>query len=181
MRIAKADYFAGVFLTTILKSTKTTPVYCEAVEGIKRLEFVTDLGAFNVFVKHSTKENKGWNYSFTPKKKRSYWNIAFSESEYEYIKQKFVIRGKTNVIAIICTDSNLKKTRIAILNIDQIIPCLSIATKGGHRKITISRTGSEHTFDCAGVSGCGELINDKPFVNHMRYFDEIVEEQEDSE
>lgn len=179
MRIAKADYFAGIFLTTILKSSRTTPVYCEAIEGIKRLEFETDLGVFNVYVKYSMRENMGWNYEFTPKKMKKYWNVAFSENEYAYLKDQFVAEGKENVIAIICTDSKLKRTRIVILKQTQLIPCIAVSTSGGSRILSISRTGAEHTFSCYGVGGAGEIVTDKPFVNHLRYFDNIGTEQED--
>jgi hypothetical protein len=76
-RIAKADYFAGVFLTTILKSSKAVPMLCDASGEIKRVVFDTDMGDFNVYVKYSTNPQKGWNYNSVPKKKRTYLECAF--------------------------------------------------------------------------------------------------------
>ena len=100
MRIAKADFFAGVFLTTILRSAKGPPVYCEVSDGIKRLEFETDLGMFNMFVKYSTNEHIGWNYDFTPKKRKRYWSISFSDIEYTFLQNDFSIMEKINNVAI---------------------------------------------------------------------------------
>jgi hypothetical protein len=53
-RINKEDYFIGVFVSTILKSTKGVPALFDATGKNKRVEFTTDLGDFNVYVKYST-------------------------------------------------------------------------------------------------------------------------------
>lgn len=177
-RIAKADYFAGVFLTTILKSSKTVPMLCDAsVDNIKCVIFDTNLGAFNVYVKYSTSRAMGWDTSVDPKKKRTYWNVNFSENEYNYLSNQFAIDGKTNLIAIVCTDKSLSSSWIAILKLTEALFCLKITTEGGNRTITVSRTGRNHTFDCYGVGLPHEMniLKYHPYVNHLRLFDQYAE------
>ena len=172
MRIGKIDYFAGVFMTTILQSVKTTPMYCEATDDSRRAEFETDTGKFNVFIKYSTARKVGWDYDCTPKKKSVYWNLTFQDAHYNYLRNHFHVAGKRNLVVIVCTDANMKETRIAILQLDEALLCLSTSTSSGTRRITVSRTGGEHSFSCYGVNNAGIDKNIQPFVNHMRFFDE---------
>lgn len=172
-RIAKADYFAGVFLTTILKSAKTVPMLCDATGEIKRVVFDTDIGAFNVYVKYSTAERTGWDYDAAPKKKRTYWDISFSDVEQDYLMQDFQVDGKRNLVALVCTNAKLGNSKIAIMELQEVLFCLKTMRNGGSRGIQVSRTGGNHTFDCAG---CGlpqkmRLLQYHPFVNHLRFFD----------
>lgn len=168
-RIAKADYFGGVFLTTILKSSNAVPMLCDASGEIKRVVFDTDMGDFNVYVKYSTSRKTGWDYNFAPKKKRTYWNVNFGENEYDYLKDDFQLDGKKNLLAMVCTDKSLSESWIAILDLEQTLACLKLATDGGNRTITVSRTGRSHTFDCSGVAMAP--LSYHPYVNHLRFFD----------
>lgn len=175
-RIAKADYFAGVFLTTILKSSKAVPMLCDASGEIKRVVFDTDMGDFNVYVKYSTNPQKGWDYNSVPKKKRTYWNVPFSENEYSYLKNEFQQDGKNHLVAMVCTNKSLSESHIAILNLEETLACLKLTTDGGNRTITVSRTGRNQTFDCSGVDMAPLSYN--PYVNHLRFFDEVRSDTE---
>ena len=60
-KINRSDYFAGVFLATILKTTKTVPLLCNAAKDSKCVEFDTNIGDFNIFIKYSTTTQDGWD------------------------------------------------------------------------------------------------------------------------
>lgn len=179
-RIAKSDYFAGVFLTTILKSAKAVPMLCGASGEIKRVVFETNMGEFNVYVKYSTSRNDGWDFETKPKKSRTYWSVPFSENEYIYLSNSFQQNGKNNLVAIVCTDKEMKDSWIAILSINEVLFCLKLKTNGGSRIITISRTGRNHTFDCYGVGLPHEMeiLKYHPFVNHLRFFEQLTTDNE---
>ena len=57
-RINKIDYFIGVFLATIINSSKGVPALFDETENSKRVEFSTDTGDFNVYIKYTTKIRK---------------------------------------------------------------------------------------------------------------------------
>ena len=57
-RINKIDYFIGVFLTTILNSSNGVPALFDATDNSKKIEFTTDIGEYNVYIKYSTKLKK---------------------------------------------------------------------------------------------------------------------------
>ena len=179
VRIAKSDYFAGVFITTILKpETKSAPILCDAPEGTKQVLFETGKGSFNVFVQYSMSNSTGWDRTQVPKRRRLYWNVSFSENQYLYLRDSFCKENRINLVEIVCTDKNLSKTKIAILTINEAIICLEQTTEGGARSIAVSRTGSEHTFVCYGAGRLKENFDFsiRPFVNHLRYFDNITKE-----
>jgi len=173
-KIAKADYFAGVFLSTILKSSKTVPMLCDASKDVKRVLFDTDVGDFNVYVKYSTASNIGWDYSESPKVKRLYWNVPFTFTEYQYITNEFPDPRRKNILAIICTNPKFSSTNIAILTFTETQDCLSIPTENGMRRITVSRTGIEHRFCCFGVNGNYANPVATPYINHLRFFNSAV-------
>ncbi len=174
-RIAKADFFAGVFLTTILKTSKTAPMYCDATDELKRIEFETDLGAFNVFVHFSASPKPGWDYCGKTKRKREYWNAGFTESQFNYLQTKFAIEGKQNLLAIICTDEKYTCTRVAVLTLREALKCLQEKTDSETRRITVSRSGKDHAFICYGVNQDLSTSEIKPYINHLRYFEHNAE------
>lgn len=56
-KINKIDYFMGVFLSTIIGSSKGVPaLFDEGAKESKRIEFETDSGNFNVYIKYSMKQ-----------------------------------------------------------------------------------------------------------------------------
>lgn len=173
-KIAKADYFAGVFLSTILKSSKTVPMLCDASKDVKRVLFDTDVGDFNVYVKYAATFGNGWDYTKTPKVKRLYWNVPFTPTEYKYIVNMFPDPKKSNILAIICTNSKFSSSWIAILSYTEMQQCLSASTENGMRRITVSRSGKEHRFSCFGVNGSYDEPVASPYVNHLRFFDSTV-------
>ena len=119
-RIAKGVYFAGLFRDTVINSSKGAPMICEATNHFKRVVFETDLGEFNVYVKYSTAVRNGWDMDVKPKKKRVYWTISFTDNEYNYLLSDFEQKEKTNLIAIVCSDSTMSSNFIAILKIKDL-------------------------------------------------------------
>ena len=109
------------------------------------------------------------------KAKRKYWNISFSTEEYSYLCNNFEKQNKNNLVAIICTNQKFTDSRIAILTIHQAKQCLNMHS-GGIRRITVSRTGNEHNFDCFGVGSSHDKTEIHPYVNHMRFFDDVPDD-----
>jgi hypothetical protein len=163
-----------VFLTTVLKTTRTVPLLCDAVNDSKCVNFDTDIGYFNVYVKYSMAQREGWDRKRKKKSKRIYWNVNFSPDEFEYLQCSFEDKGKSNLVAIICTNDSFTDNKIAILELAEAKKCLDRTTKGGQRRITISRTGNEHKFDCYGVGMSHDKTNINPYVNHMRFFEKTI-------
>jgi len=176
--IAKSDYFAGIFLTTILKTAKTVPLLCDALSDVKCVVFDTDIGYFNVFVKYSTTLKDGWDNKNQHKTKRTYWNITFTYDEYSYLLNYFEEQNKKNLVAIVCTNEKFTGSKIAILTLEEAKKCLNTQTNGGQRRITVSRTGSEHNFDCFGVGASHDTTDIHPYVNHLRFFDNAIDDGE---
>ena len=146
-------------------------------KNTKCVEFDTNIGDFNVFIKYSTTPQDGWDRKKRTKIKRKYWNISFSPEEYSYLCNSFEKLNKNNLVAIVCANQKITDTRIAILTLDQAKECLSKHT-GGIRRITVSRTGNEHNFDCFGVGSSHEKTNIHPYVNHMRFFDDVIDDNQ---
>lgn len=87
-RINILDYFIGVFLTTILNSSKGVPALFDEANDSKRLEFATDTGDFNAYIKYSTNMRKAKVNTKGRKQKKLSWNISFSDKEYEILREK---------------------------------------------------------------------------------------------
>lgn len=150
-RINKIDYFIGVFLATIINSSKGVPALFDETENSKRVEFSTDTGDFNVYIKYTTKIRKSKvNINGKRKRKRS-CNISFSDEDYEVLRNSFRKQDKQNLICLVCTNEKLNDTYMAILSHEDALKCLQQSTNSGNRRITITRIGSEHEFSCYGV------------------------------
>ena len=150
-RINKIDYFIGVFLTTIINSSKGVPALFDATENSKRVEFTTDLDDFNVYIKYSTAINEvNKNIKGKIKKKIS-CNVSFSKKDYEILENSFFKEDKKNLICLVCTNDKLNETYMAILDYEDAMRCLRNSTDSGSRRITITRIGAEYDFNCYGV------------------------------
>lgn len=150
-RVNKIDYFVGVFLSTIINSSKGVPALFDETENSKRVEFTTDLGDFNVYIKYTTRIGNTKININGKKKKKILCNISFSNKDYEILKNTFLKENKENLVCLVCTNEKLNKTYMAVLKYEDAMKCLKCATKGGSRRITVIRIGSEHDFYCYGV------------------------------
>lgn len=150
-RINKIDYFVGVFLTTILNSSKGVPALFDETESSKRVEFSTNLDDFNVYIKYTTKVRKAKTNINGKRKTKLSWDISFSNNEYKILKNSFKKEDKENLICLVCTNQGLHPTYIAVLNYEDALKCLENSTKSGNRKISVTRIGKEHDFYCYGV------------------------------
>lgn len=150
-RINKIDYFIGVFLATIINSSKGVPALFDETENSKRIEFTTDSGDFNVYVKYSTAiRNAKVNINGKRKKKMS-CNVSFSEKDHEILKNDFYKEDKDNLICLVCTNEKLNETYMAVLGYEDAMKCLEQSTNSGSRRITVTRIGAEYDFYCYGV------------------------------
>jgi len=94
-RINKIDYFVGVFLSTILSSSKGIPaLFDEGVKDSKRVEFETDSGCFNVYIKYSTNQRTANVRVNGEEKKKVSWDITFSNRDYYILKNQFEKDGR---------------------------------------------------------------------------------------
>ncbi|NLN49910.1 MAG: hypothetical protein GX154_12665 [Clostridiales bacterium] len=150
-RINKLDYFIGVFLSTIINSSNGAPALFDETENSKRIEFATDTGDFNVYIKYSTKIVESKVSIKGERKKKLSWNISFSEKDYQILKDPFIIKNKKNLVCLVCTNEKLNVTYLAVLDYVDAMKCLERKTKSGNRRITITRIGSEHNFNFYGV------------------------------
>lgn len=150
-RINKIDYFIGVFLSTIINSSKGVPALFDETENSKRVEFSTDTGDFNVYIKYTTKIRKSKVNIDSKKKNKISCNISFSDKDYEILKNSFVKENKENLICLVCTNDKLNETYMAVLTYEDAMKCLEHRTNSGNRRITITRIGAEHDFNCYGV------------------------------
>lgn len=150
-RINKIDYFIGVFLSTIINSSKGVPALFDETENSKRVEFATDLADFNVYIKYTTK-NREANIKIDGKRKKKIsWDISFSDKDYEILRNSFTKEEKENLICLVCTNDNLNETYMAVLSYEDAMKCLEKSTNTGSRRITVTRIGAEHEFSCYGV------------------------------
>ena len=149
--IRKNDYYVGVFLTTILKTAKTVPALFDAIGDAKRVMFDTNEGEFNVYIKYSTGLKEGKDTRDKETKKRKYWNINFTQKEFEYLQNEFPKNQSKNAIALVCTDKDFSSTDIVILSLKDVMERMQVTTEQGNRRITVSRTGKNHRFECFGV------------------------------
>lgn len=150
-RINKIDFFIGVFLTTILNSSIGVPALFDETEKSKRIEFSTDLGDFNVYVKYTTKVREAKININGKQRSKLSWDITFSDRDYAILKESFLKEGKNNLVCLVCTNEDLTKTYIAVLDYTDALKCLAHRTSSGSRRITVTRIGSEHVFRCYGV------------------------------
>jgi hypothetical protein len=148
-QINKIDFFVGVFVSAILNSAKSVPALFDETNESKKVEFQTNLGYFNVYIKYSTNRKESV-YDKRKQKKQYYWNIPFSEIENEKLR-KFKKEGYQNYIVLVCTNDTLTKTWIVVLDYEKALRCLANTTPNGSRRIKVTRIGSSHEFYCQGV------------------------------
>jgi hypothetical protein len=175
-QINKVDFFVGVFLTEILGSAKTVPALFDGEQNEnKRIEFETNKGIFNIYIKYSTNK-KGTKYWDKGKKKIKYTcNVLFSETEYE----KFVnssTNKKLNYVVIVWTNASLTNTWLVVLDYGKAMKCLKSRTEKGDRRIKVIRYGAGREFFCQGVD-----FKDDEFVtcsfDHITYFQQTEDKE----
>lgn len=179
-KIEKVDYFVGVFVSTILKSAKGVPALFDETDNSKRIQFSTDLGDFNVYIKYSMSlVNKDKRINSEVKNKMS-CNVSFTDNDFNILNSNFKKDKYKNYVVLVCTNDKLTETKIAVLPYDDAMKCLQYKVKSGGRRITITRTGGEYSYKCYGVNGPdfpkGHYITS--YVNHMKYFDKTAENEE---
>ena len=83
IRPSKLDYFVGAFLSVIINSDKKVPVLIDETETSKVLNFSTDNGDYNVFVKYSTAIRHSDKRVDEKVKDKMTCDILFNEKEYK--------------------------------------------------------------------------------------------------
>jgi hypothetical protein len=175
-QINKVDFFVGVFLTEILGSAKTVPALFDGEQNDnKRIEFETNKGIFNIYIKYSMNK-KGIPFLDKGKKKTKYiGNVLFSETEYD----KFVnssTNKKLSYVVIVWTNASLTNTWLVVLDYEKAMKCLKSKTETGNRRIKVTRYGAGHEFYCQGVD-----FKDDEFVtcsfDHITYFQQIEDKE----
>lgn len=150
-RINKVDYFMGVFIATILKSSKGTPTIFNASDNSKLVEFTNDFGDYNVYIKYSTSLKEVKKTIDGEMKDKASCNILFFDNEYDFLKNNFYNSEKENLICLICTNDDLTKTYMVVIKYEDAMKCLVNRTSSGWRRISINRIATEPYFACYGV------------------------------
>lgn len=159
------DYYAGAFITSLLKSAKGAPAIFDETSDSRRLQITTDLGAFNIYIKYAGNSR----HARIAGRKKTSWCVNFTETDIMKLEDEFVQDNYINYIALVLSDKKMADTRIAVITYNDAMECLAKITQGGNRRINVVRYGKEHNFMCYGATESEE--NGFPvFVNHMRYF-----------
>lgn len=155
IRPSKLDYFVGAFLSVIINSAKKVPVLIDETETSKVINFSTDNGDYNVFVKYSTAIRHSDRKIGEKVKGKLTCNISFNEKEYKILSEKFLKSDKKNFIVAVCTNGNkLNENYIVVIPYNIAMRCLAVATNSSNaRRITITRIEKEGTYKCYGVNG----------------------------
>lgn len=165
-RIAKMDYYAGAFITSLLNSVEGVPAIFNETSDSRKLQIETNLGDFNIYIKYAGNSR---NARIRGRKKTS-WCVNFTETDIMKLENEFVEEQYKNYIALVLSDKSMVDTRIAVITYDDAMECLAKTTQGGNRRINVARYGKEHNFICYGATE-SEENGFQVFVNHMRYFD----------
>ncbi len=165
-RIAKMDYYAGAFITTLLKSSKGAPAIINETNDSRRVEFETDLGKFNIYIKYSGSPR----ISTVRGRKKISWYVNFSDMDVYKLENEFVDRQDIRYVVLVLSNRALTKTRVAVIACDDIMKCLNKETPGGSRGINIVRYGRDHNFTCYGATEAEEDGFAVP-INYAGHFD----------
>jgi hypothetical protein len=174
-KINKADYFVGVFVSTILSSAKRVPALFDEPNESKRVEFLTNLGYFNVYIKYLTQRGESTYFEKGKEKIKYTCNINFGDAEYRKLLD-FCKDGYKNYIVIIWTNESLTSTWIVVLDYKKAMKCLNSTTENGYRKIKITRYGGGHIFYCQGVSYKDNEFEKCDF-DYSSYFEESPDKE----
>jgi len=166
-KINKIDFFVGVFLTSIIKSTKTTPSLFDETDESKKVVFETNRGLFNIYIKYST--NKEIGKLNKKGQRRTYWDISFTDRDLEKLG-KFYESDSINFVSIICTNKKLTETKIVILDLDKVLTYLRNTPMGKQKRISIFRYGKENKFNYKGT-GCSDKESQIANADFLTYFE----------
>jgi hypothetical protein len=165
-KIAKMDYYAGAFITSLLKSAKGVPALIDETSDSRVLQISTNLGEFNIYIKYAGTSRK----SRVKRRNKTSWYVNFTDTDVYKLENEFVQEQCINYVALVLSNRTLTDTRVAIISYDDIMERLTKVTPGGNRGINVIRYGSEHTFTCYGATE-QEADGFTIPVNYMRYFE----------
>ena len=166
-QIKKIDYYVGVFLSAILKSANTVPALFDETDKSKKIEFTTDTNKFNIYVKYSTNIKETPPTKNGEKKKETYWNITFTNSEYEKFAN-FKKANFLNYLVLVCTNESYSTTWLAVVDYELAMKCLKNSTQSEQRRIKVTRYGNDHEFFYSGVNF--EDKDSRGYFDYKRYF-----------
>lgn len=167
-KINKIDFFIGAFLSMIINSTKGVPALFDETEHSKRVEFATNTRDFNVYIKYTTRIRKSRVNIDGRRRRKMSCDISFSQREYDILENSFVKKDKQNLVCLVCTNDKLTSTYMVILSYEDAMECLKDKTNSGYRRISVTRIGAEHNYNCYGV-GFGEDNSIKSPVNFVHF------------
>lgn len=150
-KVNKLDFFVGAFLSSIINSSVGVPALFDETENSKRVEFETNKGHYNVYIKYTTSGRRSTRVVDGQKKKNIRYNIGFSENEYLSLMNKFYKKDVENLICLVCANKKLNDNALIILDYRDAMRCLEKSTPGGSRRITATRLGAEYDYSCYGV------------------------------
>lgn len=139
-KLKVADFYYGAILS-LLFNNKVTPALVESGEDRQVYDFTTNHIDFRLFVKYRAER--------TSLKSEEYYSWTFTLlNDYKEITG-YINDGYNVLLALVCGNSDLKDSELAILQADDIAKILSLEKKS----ITISRKKRERSFRIAVGGG----------------------------
>jgi len=142
--VKKIDYYCGAFLSYLI-SNSITPALFEAAERSKIVKFSTDLGDYKAYIKYSTIPK------LSERKNTRKWDVVFTRKEMEILKE-FPEQNRIHFFIMVCTDSDMKETEIAVLDFESGMECLGDDSVNKERRISVVHKKGSHYMKCYGTA-----------------------------
>ena len=166
----KLDFFVGSFISCIINSAKKVPALIDETDNSKIIKLTTDNGDYNIYLKYSTNIRYSTRKKDGTEKVKITCDVLFNSKEYERLKNNFYEEKSTNLFILVLTASQLSEPRIVAIPYDIGMKCLLAEDSNGTRRLTITKLGKEHTYNCYGIGDTGKIDN-RVYVNWQKYFD----------
>ncbi|MDE5604867.1 MAG: hypothetical protein K2I73_04705, partial [Eubacterium sp.] len=144
MAIGKIDYYVGALLSYLIKK-KITPAIFDNSDHYKIVTFETNERKFNLFVKYSAKP-------VSQNKTSNRWDITFTTSEYEILKNSYPKGEYENLVVLVCSTEKFSQTEIAVLKLKQVFKCLGNDNVNQNRKISVKSEKGSKYLRCYGTA-----------------------------
>jgi hypothetical protein len=159
--INKIDYFCGAFLSFLI-TNGITPALIETGEKSKIVKFGTDLDDYKVYIKYST------TCKTNDKKNIRKWDITFTNKEMD-ILQEFLEQKRKHFFVLVCADSRMRETEIAVLDLHDGLKCLGNDPVNKKRRISVIHKKGSPYIKCYGTAR-DEEEGVRIYKDYQRYF-----------
>lgn len=159
-KIRKIDYYVGAFLSLIANKIIQPALIIDCTESTRIIQFDTNSGSYNVFIKYSGKPN-------SEKGNSKKWSFTFTEDEQQKLKSERKTNSK-NLVALVCSEPSLKHTEVAVLDVKDAEACMGNDSMNKRRRIGVKYEKNRHHLRCHGTA-----LSDKEPILASRNLDRI--------